>query len=389
MGNPMTAQQAGLIGRLYEAALDDGLWQTLCRDIASAFGGASDTVVILENDGAARLLNPSSHFSLATLGAYEAYYWQHDIWAKKACQLGVGQVHSGAEHISARELERTEFYADFCRPNGLYHVIGAVLPLGHGETALLGLHRQREQGQFDAGPQLLAQLQTFVPHLQRALQIRARLALDEQAERSMRAVLDAVDMAVLLLDAQLAVVYANASALALFGHDPQRSLHCAGAGSPRWRLLPQLAHAVHQAIACTARAGRRAAPPVARALRLPRPNGPDLCITVAPFQPPQASLHERPCAIVLARDPQAPPAPQQTLQQLFGLTPSEAQVAQALSSGAAIDSIAAETGVSVNTVKTHLHHIYDKTGATRQGELVALLHQAAGGASVKLTRPLR
>jgi len=60
-----------------------------------------------------------------------------------------------------------------------------------------------------------------------------------------------------------------------------------------------------------------------------------------------------------------------------------------MSSFHAKSRIAANTSVSVNTVKTHLRHIYDKTDTTRQGELIALLHQAAGGASVKLTRPLR
>ena len=85
------------------------------------------------------------------------------------------------------------------------------------------------------------------------------------------------------------------------------------------------------------------------------------------------------CAIVLAREAHAPGIGAQALQQLFALTPAEALVGQALAQGAAIDAIAAASGVSVNTVKTHLHHIYGKTGATRQGELIALLHQCAGG----------
>ncbi|PKB20254.1 helix-turn-helix transcriptional regulator [Janthinobacterium sp. 64] len=65
------------------------------------------------------------------------------------------------------------------------------------------------------------------------------------------------------------------------------------------------------------------------------------------------------------------------MQQLFDLTQAEALVAQALAQGTAIDRIAADTGVSINTVRTHLHHIYDKTGTARQGELIAKIHQSA------------
>ena len=53
MGNPLTARQEALIARLYDAALDDALWPRLCRDLADAFGGASDAIVILENDSGA------------------------------------------------------------------------------------------------------------------------------------------------------------------------------------------------------------------------------------------------------------------------------------------------------------------------------------------------
>ena len=116
---------------------------------------------------------------------------------------------------------------------------------------------------------------------------------------------------------------------------------------------------------------------MASALRLPRPDAPDLYLTVAPFQPPQGPFRQRACALVLARDPQAPPIAVPALQQLFDLTQAEALVAQALAQGAAIDRIAAGTGVSINTVRTHLHHIYDKTGTARQGELIARIHQSA------------
>ncbi|OFJ46562.1 hypothetical protein BA896_021230 [Janthinobacterium lividum] len=385
MSMPMTVQQEALIARLYDAALDDALWPPLCRDLAEAFGGASDTSLILQSDSGAQLLNPVGRFGKETVSAYEAYYWQHDIWAQLAYRLGVGKVHCSADHIRPHDFERTEFYADFCRPHALYHVIGAILPMAPGQVALLGVHRQYTQGPFADSTLLQVQLQALLPHLQRALRIRARLALSSMRERTTRAALDALDTAVLLLDAQLGVLYANASALALFGPSLERSLHCPASGSPRWCALPQLEQAVRQAIGISR--GKRVVAPVASALRLPRPGAPGLCLTVAPFQPQQSPVGQRPCALVLARNPQAPAIAAPALQQLFELTQAESLVAQALAQGAAIEHIAAGGGVSINTVKTHLHHIYEKTGTARQGELIALIHQSAGGARARTSTP--
>lgn len=378
MASFLTAAQQTLVGRLYDCALDDTLWRALCADLADLFGGASDAIVILENADGAHLFSSTRNFDEDAVRAYEAYYWQHDIWAAWARRLGISRVHSSAEHVRDQELVRTEFYADFCRPRDLFHVIGAIVPVAPGEVALLGVHRQHAQGHFSQGALLQTQLQELLPHLQRALQIRSRLAKSSMAERYSRAALDALDIAVLLLDARLDVLYANTRALDIFGPDPPRSLQLLAAGT-HWRMPPPLACAVRQAIGTSAAAGRSAVQPVAQALRLPRPGSPDLYLNVAPFHPPQGSCADQRCAIVLAREAHAPGICAQALQQLFALTPAEALVGQALAQGAAIDAIAAASGVSVNTVKTHLHHIYGKTGATRQGELIALLHQCAGG----------
>ena len=378
MTNYLTPQQQALIARLYDAALDETLWRALCTDMMVAFGDASDVVIILDRHHSARLVCDSPHFNHEALRAYEAYYWQHDIWTKWARKLGVGHIHSSAEHIRSSELERTEFYADFCRPNDLYHVIGGALPVCTGETALLGVHRQRSQGPFADGQVLKAQLQALAPHLQRALHISSRLARSNLAQHNARAVLDCLDTAVLLIDAKLEVLYANACAMTLFAPDLPRSLHshlAPGSSDPRdtrWSMLPQLAQAIRQAITGTS--------PQAHDLRLKRLPGPDLFLSIAPFKVEHGPFCQQACAMLLARNPDQAPAEAKMLQRLFALTPAEAQVCQALARGSAIDSIAAGAHISINTVKTHLHHIYDKTDTARQGQLIALLHQCATGA---------
>lgn len=70
-----------------------------------------------------------------------------------------------------------------------------------------------------------------------------------------------------------------------------------------------------------------------------------------------------------------PPLCQDILARDFRLTPAEAQVALALADGCKPVQIAARLGVARSTVVFHLSNIFQKTGTTRQAELVALILQ--------------
>ncbi len=58
---------------------------------------------------------------------------------------------------------------------------------------------------------------------------------------------------------------------------------------------------------------------------------------------------------------------------LYGLTPTEAQVAAYVCSGLGPKQIAEQCEITVGTVRTHLRHIFDKSGARGQAGLVAKL----------------
>ena len=134
---------------------------------------------------------------------------------------------------------------------------------------------------------------------------------------------------------------------------------------------PALVRAVHLVIASAGSA------PQCQSLRLARKQQTPLALTVtllAACQPP--------CALLIARDPAQASTSVPALRQLFDLTQAEALVGKELAQGATIEEIAARSGISVNTVKTHLHHTYLKTDTRRQGELIALIHGATAHLAV-------
>lgn len=66
----------------------------------------------------------------------------------------------------------------------------------------------------------------------------------------------------------------------------------------------------------------------------------------------------------------------QALCRLFRLTASEAKVASLIANGSHLDEVAEELDISLNTVRTHLRHIFEKTGVERQADLIHLLLRA-------------
>lgn len=66
-----------------------------------------------------------------------------------------------------------------------------------------------------------------------------------------------------------------------------------------------------------------------------------------------------------------------TLQRLFQLTYAEARIAGLIVNGHHIDEIAEVLTISLNTVRTHLRHIFEKTNVERQADLIHLLLRAS------------
>lgn len=61
-------------------------------------------------------------------------------------------------------------------------------------------------------------------------------------------------------------------------------------------------------------------------------------------------------------------------QAAMGMSPAEARLAQALFEGRELAQYAQDANVAINTARTQLRHIFDKTGCRRQTDLLRLLH---------------
>lgn len=175
--------------------------------------------------------------------------------------------------------------------------------------------------------------------------------------------LDALAMPTLLFDASGRLAHGNRSAGALLA--ARQSLWI-----EHGHLVTRDAEATRKLkleLGKTARAGPGQPSAMSAVVGLPRRGRLPLLLMLAPMRLPGAAL-------LFVFDPEATPGiTAATVRRLFGLSPREAEVAAALCSGRTLDDLAAERGTSINTVRTQLKSVFNKTGTSRQADLVSLL----------------
>jgi DNA-binding CsgD family transcriptional regulator len=81
-----------------------------------------------------------------------------------------------------------------------------------------------------------------------------------------------------------------------------------------------------------------------------------------------------------------PPSAAEAFAQLYRLTGSELRMLLAMAPGLSVKEAAETLGICENTAKTHLQHIYSKTGTSKQTELMRLFMSATPPISPELIR---
>ena len=115
------------------------------------------------------------------------------------------------------------------------------------------------------------------------------------------------------------------------------------------------------------------------AAALERQDGQALSLLAVPLGPARSEVLGltpplRGLGLVVMGDPVRPPeTAADSFRRLFGLTDAEARLAVALLGGEPLQDYADRQGRSLNTMKTHLKSVFDKTGVGRQTELIRKL----------------
>src|SRR5215472_5840266 len=179
---------------------------------------------------------------------------------------------------------------------------------------------------------------------------------------------DLLPQGVIVCDARARVLFANRVAQALL--EDGDGLALGNGGELRGRMPGETA-ALRRLVAAAAGALEVEA---GGALRVSRESGETLPLLVCPLRAGGA--------VVFVGDQASPiRRAQLAIRRWYGLTAAEARLATALAEGATLEQAALALEITRNTARTHLKHIFEKTGTNRQSALVRLL--LAGPAIVR------
>jgi DNA-binding CsgD family transcriptional regulator/PAS domain-containing protein len=362
---------SNLIGAIYDCAVDPARWTDTLNRVRieldfvncglSLWAMPSATILLAIMAGA-----PPEYAKIVSQYADDVVEQWGGLEMVQSLPVGEPVVLS---HFREEALWiNNRYYQEWGKPQGIHDGLNVFLTRDSSTVSSIGFGRHESAGAI--GEFEIAAVRLLSPHLTRAITIGNLLDLKSVVASTFESTLNGLAVAVLLADADLRIVHANSAAEAMLA-----------AGDPiaaRGRVLTirspvattALAQAVRRAAADEAAIGKRGlGVPVKRA------DGTPCVLHVLPLRNGQLRPGLAPsaaAAIFVAPAVVPAPTPKDALAALFDLTPTEATVFSMIAGGMTQAEAAQRLAVETTTVKSHVLHIFTKTGVRRQADLVKL-----------------
>jgi DNA-binding CsgD family transcriptional regulator len=268
------------------------------------------------------------------------------------------------ELVSDEVLWASEMYKQVLNPGGIEYAMGITIPVDEEVVAVLSVMRGPRAAPFTGDE--CVDFSRFGPHVTRAISMHGSFRHCREELTTVKALLDGVPLGMLVVEDDELKVANRAARTMLDEGDVVRLQNGRLSGATR-RADTDLRAAVHEALD----GGDRAV-----GVTLPIDHAEPVRAVVRRLHPGSAGMvGARSEAVALyVTDPRKPvETPEEILQRLFGLTPREASVLRILVEGHDLQVVASRLGITIETVRSHVKHIMDTTGASRQAELVRMV----------------
>lgn len=356
-----------LIECIYACAQDAALWPEAIASVSAAVRGESIALFADFPSFRTPTLFALANFSPGGWSAYNDYYAAINP-IMPACEelFAPDEVFLSDWSVPDSALEKTEFYNDFFLPYDMHYSMGLKIDLPGLPSARLSCQRPKAMGAFDDQASLV--FQTIQQHLRRALLLHHRIHTLEANTLGLETALDRHGHAVLGIDSNGRICLGNPAAMKLLTSGGclrivAGRLHC---------TRPKENAALQQVLtAQTLDAGAQPATP--GTVSVPRENASPLQITVVTMKKTLAGSSSPLAALVFITDTTVVSSRAGLLRQLYGVTPSEARVADLLLQGLDTSDISEKLRITLETARLQVKRLLNKTGTRRQAELVRLL----------------
>ena len=371
---------SGLIGTIYDCVLDPTRWHATLDEIRQALGFCYAILGVYPLPAGEITLGVSAGIDEVRL--HELMAFGEDIvelWGGVAriAQFPLEEPIVQSDVVSSHALANSRYYVDWARPQGVADAVAIGLERSSRMVSTLSFGRHDMAGPLGATE--IDMLRLLSPHLRRAIAISHLLDLKSVTAANATAVIDRLPTAVLVVDELMYLLQANPAAEAML----------AGKGIVMLRNGRVVGRskitAIEEAVAQAGRDETILSRRGGTGFAVHGANGEARVVHVMPLRKRESShgLFRRATAALFITDGDRDIAlPVDAFAGLYGLTPSEARIAELVVKGSTPQRIAEALGLRLSTVKTHLLNVFDKTGVRRQVDLIRLAASLAGPVTV-------
>ncbi|MBR0723879.1 helix-turn-helix transcriptional regulator [Bradyrhizobium manausense] len=373
MQQALVEKFSDLIGAIYDCVIAPEQWTRVLNEIRTEFGFA--TAILSACSLTNRTIGVNAAAGTApvqTLAQYSIEYAADivELWggAERIRRYPLGEPIIRSQAVPEEVILGNRYYREWARPRGLSDAVGVALVR---EKTIIGNAMFAQHESDGAIEEIqISGLRVLAPHIRRAVTISNLFDMKTVEAATFAATVEALTVGVVLVDEDAKIVHANAAADAMLTANDPILVRQGRIAVQSTATTTSLHQAIAQAAKDEAALGQKGI-----GIPILRPSGDPLVIHVMPLRrgSVRARLAQRATAALFVASASGPPQMSHVaLNQLYDLTPAEIRIFELICEGHTRDAISDLLGVSVATVKTHLLHVFEKTGCRRQVDLVRL-----------------
>jgi DNA-binding CsgD family transcriptional regulator len=354
-----------LIGEIYDAALDPSLWNDVVGKVARFVGGSA-AVVVSKNPTAG---NGNAYDEPGTDPYSELYfdkYAELDPSRTGRYFADIGQSNAIAY---CRTFLETRFYEEWARPQALADFLSAVLDKSANDAELFGVFSHERDGIVD--DETRRRMRLIVPHIRQAALVGRLIDLKAADTAYLADTLDGLSAGMCLVDAVGRILHANVACHGILDAGDFLSV-------VDGRLVASDAR-IDQALRELFAADGGDAAIGIRGIGVPLKAQDGSCYVahVLPLTSGVRRLagitYSATAALFVCKAATQIRSSPEAIARAYNLTPAELRVLMAIVEVGGVPEVAVALGVAESTVKTHLAHLFVKTGTGRQADLVKIV----------------
>lgn len=362
-----------LIGKIYDCVIAPDQWTGVLNEIRTEFGFATGVLSAYSLTNVRIGVNAASGTDPVPTMAQTSKEYVADIvelWGgiERIRQYPLGEPIIRSQAVPEEIILGNRYHREWALPKGLFDAVGVALVRERTMIGNATFSQHESDGAIE--DEQVSGLRVLAPHIRRAVIISNLFDMKTVEAATFSATVEALTAGVVLTDEDSRIVHTNAAATTMLAAgDPILARHGRIAVQSA-ATTNSLQSAVAQAAKDEAALGQRGI-----GIPIPRPDGDPLVIHVLPLRRGETrpGLVQRAAAALFVASASGPPQmPHDALVQLYDLTPAEVRIFELICDGHTREAISSQLGVSISTVKSHLFHVFEKTGCRRQVDLVRL-----------------